>query len=544
MQSAPAAIAWEFGRRHRWGLVAIAGYLVMVGAIRALALDWSQRVAFKNAESFAFTIIVPLTAASLYFLAVFSFGLAGDLSARQSMYPRRMFTLPVSNAALAGWPMLYGSAAMALLWFAMRFIAVWPAGFEIPVIWPALLGASLVAWTQALNWMPYGLPGLRVAVSVLWLTSIDAVVMLALEFKPGEPVMLALLAPHVPLAYLAAYYAVSRARRDDTPDWRHLFARSSRDAGQRVDRPHFSSPMRAQVWLEWKRYGRSLPALVAILLPFELAMLFLFRDTPVLVFEIIALALLTPALMASFVAATVSRADVEARDSYNISPFIATRPMTNASLVRAKMQATIWSTLASWVFPAVAIPAAVQLSGTAPTVRGWIETLISFMGVARGSAMIVVVIAALLIATWSQLVHTIYIGLSGRAWLVKGSVFTTLTLLTFLMPLVHFTLTNRRVFAVVWNGFPWILAIAVCVKVVLAAWVMIRLYDERIFSARSLLIAAAVWDIAVFALYGVLAWMIPVFVARLYIFALFAILAIPFTRILAAPLALTRNRHR
>ena len=49
----------------------------------------------------------------MYFLAVFSFGLSGDLAARQSMYPARMFTLPVTTAALAGWPMLYGTAAMA-----------------------------------------------------------------------------------------------------------------------------------------------------------------------------------------------------------------------------------------------------------------------------------------------------------------------------------------------------------------------------------------------------------------------------------------------
>ena len=37
----------------------------------------------------------------MYVLAVFSFGLAGDLTARHSMYPARLFTLPVSTAALA-----------------------------------------------------------------------------------------------------------------------------------------------------------------------------------------------------------------------------------------------------------------------------------------------------------------------------------------------------------------------------------------------------------------------------------------------------------
>ena len=45
----------------------------------------------------------------------------------------------------------------------------------------------------------------------------------------------------------------------------------------------------------------------AILLPFELALLFVFRETPALVFEMLLVVLLTPPFMAVFVAATVSR---------------------------------------------------------------------------------------------------------------------------------------------------------------------------------------------------------------------------------------------
>src|SRR5205807_538094 len=89
----------------------------------------------------------------IYFLAVFSFGLSGDLAARESMYPARMLTLPVTTAALAGLPMLYGTAAMAILWLGMRLFAFWPSDVGVPVIWPALLAASLLAWTQALTWM-------------------------------------------------------------------------------------------------------------------------------------------------------------------------------------------------------------------------------------------------------------------------------------------------------------------------------------------------------------------------------------------------------
>ncbi len=108
MRSPAAAIAWELRRRHRWGLAALTLYLAVLATIRLLVLEPRQRVTFDEDWSFALAVVVPLASTFMYFLAVFSFGLAGDLAARQSIYPARMFTLPVTNAALAGWPMLYG----------------------------------------------------------------------------------------------------------------------------------------------------------------------------------------------------------------------------------------------------------------------------------------------------------------------------------------------------------------------------------------------------------------------------------------------------
>src|SRR5438309_4663636 len=150
MRSPAVAIAWEFRRRHRWGLIAVAGYLFVVATIRFLILEPGEPVLVDSVR-FAAVVSVPLTTTFVYLLAVFSFGFAGDLGARHSMYPARMFTLPVTNAALVGWPMLYGTVAMAILWLAARLVAVWPSGIAIPVIWPALLAASLLAWTQALR---------------------------------------------------------------------------------------------------------------------------------------------------------------------------------------------------------------------------------------------------------------------------------------------------------------------------------------------------------------------------------------------------------
>jgi len=224
-------------------------------------------------------VFVPLSTAFLYFLAVFSFGLGGDMAARQSPFPARMFTLPVTTRALAGWPMLFGTAAVASLWLVTAPFVRWSWGLELPLIWPALLGAVFLAWTQVLTWTAYGLPGLRILVTVLWLGVLDVVVILAVQLEVPELGLVAMLAPQLPLAYLAACFVVARARRGDVPDWRGVFARAFRIGSVLSPRQdQFPSPTRAQLWFEWRQQGRVLPAPVGILLPFELGLLYLARD--------------------------------------------------------------------------------------------------------------------------------------------------------------------------------------------------------------------------------------------------------------------------
>src|SRR6267378_4255439 len=230
MRSPAAAVAWEFRQRHRWGLIALVGYLLVLASIKLVVVARGLPIKLDSGESFAFVVMVPLTATFTYFLAVFSFGLDGDLAARQSMYPPRMFTRPVTTTSLAGLPMLYGTLAMMMLWLAMRLFTLWPTGIQVPSLWPALLAASLLAWTQALTWMPYPLPGLRIIVTVLWLGTIDATALLALHFNAHESLMLGILAPQIPLAYLVARFAVARARRGDVPDWRGTVASLARSA--------------------------------------------------------------------------------------------------------------------------------------------------------------------------------------------------------------------------------------------------------------------------------------------------------------------------
>lgn len=388
MRSPAAAIAWEFRQRHRWGLIVLLLYVVALAAARVVF----RPIRFESEEAFAFSVLVPLAAAFLYFLAVFSFGLRGDIASRESMYPARMFALPVKTAALAWWPMLYGTVAMAVLWFLLRFVGIWPPEAEVPKWWPAMLAASILAWTQALTWMAYPLRGLRVIVSVLVLTMIDVVVFTALQFRPPESLMFAILAPTIPVAYFVALSALSRARRGDVPEWRLRFAGSAK----RVLEP-FASAQSAQLWFEWRRFGRVLPALVGILLPCELGMLALFRETESIVFTILLGVLLTPLFMAMFVAASVR----------NVYSFETTRPLDNLQLIGAKLNAALWSTVATWALVLAAIPVALRWSGTWNLVANRARVLSAISGGPRSTAVVVLAIAILMASTWKQLVQSL-----------------------------------------------------------------------------------------------------------------------------------------
>ena len=548
LRSAGAAIGWEFGHRHRWALLALLVYLIVLTTSDLPLVERGVTVGRDGSPDllprFVATVLVPASLFTYYFVAVFSFGLVGDVAARESSYPARLFTLPVTTAALAGWPMLYGTATLAGLCLATMPYIDWPPGVDVPLIWPALFVAVSVAWAQALMWMAYGLPGLRVVVAVLWLATLDAIVFTAINSRVAESVMVAALAPQIPLAYVAARYAVARARRGDVPDWRGKLrglARLAEIVPRR--RVAFRSAARAQAWLEWQLHGRSLPVWVGILLPFELALLFV-AGTPSLVAYTLAGVLLTPPFVAAFVAVSGRTVNGGANDSYGLARFTATRPLTSGALIAAKLRMAAWSTLAAWLLVLVAIPASLALSGTWPLVSERARQLSEAIGTPRTVAIGLLGVTGLVAWTWKQLVQTLYVGLSGRSWLIRTSTAATMTVLIFIEPIVEWIRRSDEVQLVLWNALPWGLAVLAFSKTVAAAWIATRLHRDRVLSDRALVAGAAGWLLAVLALYGVFAWFFSTPFVEHHLLVLVAILAVPLSRVSAAPLALASNRHR
>lgn len=542
MRTAAAAIAWEFRQRHRWPLIAMAIYVAGVALYRWVVLGPTTVMIW---DGNAALLVVPFSTTFMYFLAVFSFGLSGDLSARASMYPARMFTLPVSTAALAAWPMLYGSVAMTTLWLLGWGLARW-WGMDFPLLWPGLLATVFLWWTQVFTWMAYGLNGLRVFVTVAWLMTLDVIVIVAINYKVPQYVLVAFFVPQLPIAYLAACVVVARARRGVVPDWRSARWRAKSVARASLQpRAAFRSPARAQVWFEWRRHGRTLPVLVGLVVPFVLGLLFLPGDaTPSIVFATLLAALLMPPFLAGFVAAAVSSANPFARDSYGLPPFIATRPMSSAALIAAKMEMAFWSTLATWLVVLVVIPIALAWSGTMPLVADRARQFTAAVGAPRATGAAALVFAGLIASTWKHLVQNLCIGLSGRDWLIKGSVFVSLLAVILVFPAVRLFTRDGHGIALLWDWCQPALVALVSLKMIGAAWVAIRLGSSGLLADRTLITGAACWMALVFALFGVFVWFADTPLIPHYVLLLIAILQVPLVRLSAAPLALAWNRHR
>lgn len=538
MTAAGRAFAWEFTRRHRWGFGAIAIGVAAIVFIRLAFLDFGETVPMEEGERFAILVVVPLTIVFTYLLAVFTFGLTGDVGARQSMFPSRLFTLPVRSGELALWPMLYGATLMAALWLIFRAFAVWPSGVPVPVFWPALAIASLLTWAQALSWMPYPLPGLRVIATLLCLSLIETMTFVALHFKASELTMAALLAPQLPLAYLVARVAVARARRGQTPSWTIPLG-----AGRRVGARAFASPQSAQAWFEWKRHGMTLPYLVASLLPFELAILWVTGETK-LVYVVLVGVLLTPPFLAGFTAFTIAKPSLGSGDASGVSPFIATRPLSSAALIGAKLKMTVWSTVVAWLLVVAAVPIALRLSGTWDMVAAFARHCVADFGAPRALVLLLLVIGAFVLATWRMLVQTLYVGLAGRVWLTRTWLSLTLLALCLVGPAMELVFTNRRLLAWLWDAARWLIPLAALLKLAAGLRVTALLYSSGLVSDGALLAGAAAWSATVLAVYALLAWWVDTILFPVHLLGALAILMVPLARLFVAPLALAWNRHR
>jgi len=154
------------------------------------------------------------------------------------------------------------------------------------------------------------------------------------------------------------------------------------------------------------------------------------------------------------------------------------------------------------------------------------------------------ILGGLMLGTWLMLVQGMFIGLTGREWLIKTSGFVWLVFFMALGPTLEAIADSTAALRWLWDNWTIFPAILVVLKMIAAIGIARRLSHSGVISDRAIVAGAAIWAAAVFVLYGVFVWWVDTPLLPRHVFMLIAILAVPLVRISAAPLALDWNRHR
>jgi hypothetical protein len=533
-------LAREFWGRHRWGLPAVVALVAAFALVCAIA-PLSENVASVNSMWLGMGLC--------YVIGVFAYGFEGRLESAESGFPARLFVLPVRTWVLVAGPMLQGMAAAVLLWLAWDRLVLRPSGVETPMWWAALL-AAVVAVSQALVWVPFGVPWLRlpVAVAVLVvLVRIQLVLTLAgVTFADPDSegrLLTGFALALIPAAFLAAWAGVARARHGDTSDWSRVIQRLRvpRTAAYR-ERPPFASAFRSQVWYEWRSRGRGFVIAVAGTVAVILALAALTRWQVGWHLADNAIFLSVPFVIASFWGFHAGESGGSIR-SPQLTAFAATRPMGAAAMVGAKFRAAGLASLAAWgLVLAVTLAWASWGDGWDELRRLW-ERLVAQFGEERAAGFCTAHAVGFVLLTWRMLVVPLWSGLTGRAWV--GMAQAGLVMLIVFQGLYEMALwqdENHRERLL--DVLRWGAVVLLAAKLAVAGLALWELHRRGELTGRAAAWVMLGWVALVAALFGLLAWVIPSDMIRPGWLAVAVALMVPLARLTVAPLALAWNRHR
>jgi len=556
MTSPAFGLGWHIWRRYRFFALAFLIY----GVVLAVSVPAIIRL---HLNGVALAAAIPLELALLITIALFS-NPDADIAGRNSGYPAYLLTLPVRTVELVLWPMLSCIGTIVLCWLALAHLILHPLGLALPLWWPALILAGLVAGIQAVYWLPLGLPYLRLflILAVIFLV-VGTGIRGATLLSPVALTMLFLLM--IAGAYGIAVSGVARARRGDTPEW---ILRSERTDSALPPRKPFTSPQQAQHWYEWSRNGLLLPLVIGGLFLFIYACTVRSQDrlpldllhplvpseqavqgvggilvsTGVKVGLFLGLGL-TP-MLAMSIGCGVWRPDNRNRDQ-SLNLFYATRPLTSAEMIVAKFRMAAHSTLLTWgIVLLFEILILIRPAQEGPTVAPLGLLLLPYITVKSGLLTVLVLLAAL-VQTWKSQVSALFINLCGRPWIVNGYATVTAGLQTGLIMLAVWLSANRpSVWPHVLHALPALLFCTLLVKLALSAWALRRCHQRNLLSAPAAAKVVLGWLAIALTSWLLLCRLLEIDLSASGEWLCSILLFLPLARPALAPLAMDWNRHR
>jgi hypothetical protein len=532
MTTPTQAMFWQIWRGWRWGLLGGGAYMLVAAVVAQVLPGYLRRT--PGGEHFlpnaAAQLALPCAFLVIHLAAAFSLT-GGDLKERG--YWRTMFVRPVRTRALVAWPMLWGSLALAGIWLFVALLIVRPMGHSVPLVWPIAAAAAGLTMLQALSWLPLEQAWLRHVLAVPLMAMLGAGAALAAVLEVPEPIATAAFLALVPLHYAGALCGVAAARRGDAFDWQVWNRFVGWIAAWRKPAEHpFRSARRAQFWFECRAHGWFLPLCTILIVGLMLLVPLAGRSDTQLPWKLLPMVLLMPVLMATMMGPQAGSASF---------PFLALRPIATATLVRGKIQMALASVLVAYV----PVLLGVLLLFTWP---GFVDAAFEAARAAGAAKTAAVVLAALVVPvllTWKGLVESLWLGLLGREWLVNAFAFAAAGLIGCATLFGLWLAFHPEVKPLLWSLVPWGVGLLVILKAIVAATVLRGLVvGVRLVRATTAGLLLAGWAAIVAGLCLFAWWRLPPGIVSPSMVVAAIVLAIPFSRVAGAPLALDWNRHR
>ncbi len=542
MRSPITALLWEIWRRGR--AVAALSLTLLAACAVAVRIFPKDSPARADIEPFYWLAMV------ISLALVFAMFHQAEFNPRKNWhgFPYRLFSLPVPTRLLVGVPMVAGVLTLEAVYCLWARLVFAPLDRSVGP-WPgATVGAGLLCY-QAIVW---GLAGFRLtrivalAAAGMLLMNIASLPLFALVYTRWDMAKVHwIMGGALALAGIAsvagAWRSVETQRRGGGRGrgWlMTLFARLG-DAMPRR-RKGFKSAAGAQFWLEWRRAGWLLPACVgATILLIFVPYSWLARDEHDTASLTLDWVLLTPLILAAVLGKGFAKPDFWSGE-LALPPFFAVRPIASGEIVVSKMKVAALSAALSWLLVLVFLGAWLPLWANLKDLQGPWDRYLLLWGSSKLCVVLVLLLAAAAILTWSLLVGSFWPVLSGSKKLcaiaaVIGVVWIGLAIWG-VVRWVHGFDWERLEQYVNWLG--WGLATAVVAKLWLAVFSWRGISPQRAWRYALLWTGAT----ACFVVLGLLVCPDVFWVRHLVI--LVALLFVPLARLGFAPRALEANRHR
>ena len=146
--------------------------------------------------------------------------------------------------------------------------------------------------------------------------------------------------------------------------------------------------------------------------------------------------------------------------------------------------------------------------------------------------------------TWKRLVDSLFLGLTGRKWVIETAISVVMVTIVGLGLVGIWISKHPEIHGHLLALVPWLLGLLMACRLSVAGLALRAGLRRRVLAPRTAVRWVTTWACVAATLFGLLVYAVPAERVPVYNLALAVLFVMPMVRLTAAPLVLAWNRHR